>query len=507
MPQSIMEGSSSLVPLADGPELFIGLIAPLGVELEEVVDALKAAFKGVGYECYEVRMSALLQGVPAVASQLPPASAPEDDRIEKYMNAADNLRQIVGSGAVLVNLAMAKLKDWRTSNDGAAKPVPRTVIIFNSLKHPDEVHALRKIYGEAFFAISIFTPTRARVETLSRRIARSRRATPDEYVSEAARLVEKDAEGPSAKLGQNVEGAFPLGDVFVRGEHACVRSEIARLTDVLFSDPFRTPTIDECGMFQAKAAALRSADLSRQVGAAVCDGDGSIIATGCNDVPKPGGGMYWEGEQPDRRDFTLGSDPNAIARKSIIAEVLVALEPFLKIRHHEEENLVAKVLPSLKGKRISNLLEFGRVVHAEMNALMDAARRGVAVRGATLYCTTFPCHMCARHILAAGIHRVVYIEPYPKSMAEEMYREAIVVDGRSGSDPNALRFDAFVGIAPRRFIDCFEALRRKDADGYALRHVLPGAQLRFSTIAQTHIEREAVCAAQLLKVKDKLGLT
>jgi cytidine deaminase len=233
---------------------------------------------------------------------------------------------------------------------------------------------------------------------------------------------------------------------------------------------------------------------------------------GCNDVPRPGGGLYWEGEKPDRRDFTLGSDPNAIARKTIIGEVLAAMKPYLGVRFQGEggedtSDLASLIAPALKRTRISNLLEFGRVVHAEMNALMDAARRGVALKGATLYCTTFPCHMCARHILAAGIQRVVYIEPYPKSLAEEMYREAIVVDGCGSGDPDALRFDAFVGIAPRRFIDCFEALRRKDTDGYALRHGLGDARLRFTSIAQAHIERELACGAELLKVKDKLGLT
>ena len=84
----------------------------------------------------------------------------------------------------------------------------------------------------------------------------------------------------------------------------------------------------------------------------------------------------------------------------------------------------------LKGTQVMNLLEFGRSVHAEMAALMDASRRGVSVKGATLYCTTFPCHLCARHIIAAGIDRVVYIEPYPKSRAKEQHSDSISVDAK-----------------------------------------------------------------------------
>ena len=79
----------------------------------------------------------------------------------------------------------------------------------------------------------------------------------------------------------------------------------------------------------------------------------------------------------------------------------------------------------LAGTRVTSIIEFGRIVHAEMSAITDAARRGLSVRGATLYCTTFPCHMCARHIISSGIKRVVYIEPYPKSMAKELYKGSL----------------------------------------------------------------------------------
>jgi cytidine deaminase len=99
--------------------------------------------------------------------------------------------------------------------------------------------------------------------------------------------------------------------------------------------------------------------------------------------------------------------------------------------------------------------------------------RGVSVRGGTLYCTTFPCHMCARHIMAAGIARVVYIEPYPKSRAKRLYKRAIQVDLDREADDDAVKFEAFVGIAPSRFLDLFEMVTRKDSEGYSLRISAP----------------------------------
>ena len=64
------------------------------------------------------------------------------------------------------------------------------------------------------------------------------------------------------------------------------------------------------------------------------------------------------------------------------------------------------------------------MVHAEMEALLSCARSGVSPVGGTLYSTTFPCHNCAKHIVAAGLRRVVYVEPYPKSRAVEFFNRS-----------------------------------------------------------------------------------
>lgn len=124
---------------------------------------------------------------------------------------------------------------------------------------------------------------------------------------------------------------------------------------------------------------------------------------------------------------------------------------------------------AIRGTRVASLIEFGRAVHAEMAALMDAVRRGVAVDGCTLYVTTFPCHECTRHIVAAGIRRVVYIAPYSKSLAETLHGDAIRVDADDASCVG-VRFEPFVGVAPRSYLDHFAMVRRKDRDGRAVEY-------------------------------------
>ena len=66
------------------------------------------------------------------------------------------------------------------------------------------------------------------------------------------------------------------------------------------------------------------------------------------------------------------------------------------------------------------------VWHAEQNAIIQAAKLGVSIDGATLYCTHQPCSVCAKMIINAGIRRVVYQEGYPDSFSLDIFEEAKV---------------------------------------------------------------------------------
>ena len=92
----------------------------------------------------------------------------------------------------------------------------------------------------------------------------------------------------------------------------------------------------------------------------------------------------------------------------------------------------------------------------------DAARLGRSVVGSTMYCTTFPCHLCAKHIVASGINRLVFLEPYPKSYAKKLHGDSITFDP---VETEKVLFQAFIGISPRRYRDIFEKKKRKDAQG------------------------------------------
>ena len=68
--------------------------------------------------------------------------------------------------------------------------------------------------------------------------------------------------------------------------------------------------------------------------------------------------------------------------------------------------------------------ELCRAIHAEQNAIIQCARTGASTEGATLYCTTYPCSICAKMIINAGIVCVVYEGDYPDPAAKELFEDA-----------------------------------------------------------------------------------
>ena len=100
-----------------------------------------------------------------------------------------------------------------------------------------------------------------------------------------------------------------------------------------------------------------------------------------------------------------------------------------------------------------------------MAAVTDAAKRGISLKGAQLFCTTFPCHLCARHIISSGIEKVVYVEPYPKSRTDDLFSDSVAVNPTEKSC-DKVNFVPFVGVAPRRYFDFFQlSVKRKDQYG------------------------------------------
>ena len=472
-----------------GPELVFALVAALGTDLGQIGSALEAELARVQYQPQPIRLSELLHGFDRWCD-LP--SSPIDDRIERHQRAGNELREVTGYRDAMAVLGSAEIRDHRKKMQQAGNDRPVAHVI-RSLKRPEEVETLRRIYGSSLFVIAVHAPLQTRVRALAEQIARSRSSSATSGFADRAReLIERDAEELGKDWGQNLRMTFPEADVIIDATvESEVSTQIERFIRIVFSHPFETPNVSEVAMFHAKAAALRSADLGRQVGAVIANEVGDILASGTNEVPSFGGGHYWAGDDADSRDFARPTADSQQRRMDILRELLESLVRESWLDSGRLKGLgggLAALTDVLSDKcrnaRLMNLGEFGRTVHAEMAALLDAARRGVAVKGAVLYTTTFPCHNYVKHIVAAGIQRVRFIEPYPESLASELHDDSIVVDPIDRNpNPHKLRFETFVGVTPRRFMEMFSMVKRKDAKGTPLQWDPATARPRLPTSA------------------------
>ena len=322
------------------------------------------------------------------------------------------------------------------AKEGSEQPLKKVAHVITTLKRPEEANTLRRIYGSGFFLIGLSPSKKHR----------------DLYFKErgidgetAARLIKTDKQ-ELVTFGQQTEETFHLEDVFVSVDGDEHKVQIERFLDLVFGKPTITPSKQEQAMFMAYTASLRSGDLSRQVGAAIVNEDGDLLSVGCNEVPKAFGGIYGPDDPEEKRfrDMERGEDSNEIEKLEMIRKILEVLKP--------DETDLRKARLLLKSTGLTDITEFGRTVHTEMDALLACARTSRSPRGAVLYSTTFPCHNCCRHIIAAGISKVVYIEPYAKSKAPELHSDAISIEQEvEGMVP----FLAFTGVGPRRYFDLF----------------------------------------------------
>ena len=446
-------------------DLVFAAVAHLGSGASEVTNQLHQQLEQKRYRTFKVKASRLIlnvaKGLKMVHTGYPP------DRVATttgLQNLGDQLRARFGASFV-AGMVIREIYELRKTVASEA-----VAFIIDSLKNPAEVEILRNVYGNSFYLISVICNPRTRLSRL-----RARFKVDDEARIEA--LAKRDEAGDSL-FGQQVRNTLHEGDFFISNESSrtltrlVLSDQLGRFVDIVRGTDLAGPTLDESGMYAAYNASLESSCLSRQVGAALLNEAGDILATGKNDVPKAGGGLYsGEYEGRDGRCFAKNRYcSNSRMKKEIYGNIFQELIEQKLIQENSNKNLV---IEALKRTRIRNLIEFSRAIHAEMDAIVSLARTGRATtKDARLFCTTYPCHNCARHIVAAGIAEIVYIEPYPKSLAVELHDDAIRETTQSPEAPfSHVGFRLFSGVAPRRYRALFRMDReRKDDWGELLRN-------------------------------------
>lgn len=199
-----MEGDhKGIDELPSQDELVIGLVAPLGIDLDEVGRRIARVFGGFAYQCHHVRLTDQLR---EFNWNRPLAEEPIDERISSYMSAGNHLRKVWSRDDAFAFLAVVAINLIREENQG--KPLGRHAFIVRSLKRKEEAEFLRKVYRDRFVLLSLYSPKDSRIGSLKRMIEEPK------PVHSAETLVARDDEEMDDH-GQNVRGIFHEGDFFI----------------------------------------------------------------------------------------------------------------------------------------------------------------------------------------------------------------------------------------------------------------------------------------------------
>lgn len=455
-------------------ELFIALCSPIGSLKEPVIDRIKDLMN-VEYN-YEVEVIKLSNFIDNYDIEL---NNEEDGSIafNKYYNKITKGNEIrkTNNNAYLAEKAIELIHLERLEilrNKGIMKPktddfeTRRKLYIIDSLKNFQELELFRNVYTENFYQISLFSPLEDRKNNLKRKGFKK---------DEIEKIFEID-DKQNLNYGQNVRGTFVEGDFFMRVSEENfidIETKVERFFSLIFESKINTPTIEEKSMYLAKSESGNSACLSRQVGACIIDENNNIISTGWNDVPKFGGNLYTSESKKDNRCFNKGYCSNDFHKSRIINEIVESFikDPKIKTLLEKEgkidNSLIENFKQNLKDSKVKDLIEFSRSVHAEMHAIIQGSQlTGDKMINGKLFCTTYPCHNCARHIIAAGIKEVYYIEPYVKSLSLTLYSDSMTENEEIQDKVKILMFD---GVAPRNYLIFFTNLADRKSDGKTIK--------------------------------------
>lgn len=507
-------------------ELILGICTHIGSKRETVVENLKdILINQYKYDVIVIKLSDFINEY-YIESFVKQEGLSEGYSLLKHkIDGGDSLRNKYNSNSLLAELAIHKIRvdrevyakeelskvdvtfDQDSTIPDSMMKSRRVCYIIDSLKNKEELEVLRNVYRDIFYLFSIYTPSTERIKYL---IDKENGLTK----KEAADLIDTDEYENIGDHGQNVRDTFIDADFFIRSSESNklnLKANLERYLELIFDSGINTPLSHETAMYFAKSAAGNSACLSRQVGATITDSNGVVIAQGWNDVPKSKGNLYSANDVNSQKCYIRGYCSNVIQKNEIIEEIIEKINQ-LDFQYADDEQIhgqfvvsskgthkkaiVTKIESIIKESKFKSIIEYSRSIHAEMHAIIIGSQMtGNKMVGGELYCTTYPCHNCARHIVLAGIQNIYYIEPYKKSLCLTLHDDSITEDE---GDKNKVRILMYDGVAPRSYLHFFSMSNdtRKNIDGKKKNveksHAVPKKRLSLQSLPT--LESQAVHA-------------
>ncbi|HDV5711125.1 TPA: hypothetical protein RJD49_002849 [Legionella pneumophila] len=469
-------------------EVIIGIVSPLGTNRKKFLKDLENEFERRGYKVQKISLTTETFKIDC-----------DDSNSFKYflkMQLCNNIRAKIING-FFAFLACLYISEYRNSLETNYK---KKVFIVDQIKNIFEYEILSHVYGLNFIQISLFSNEIERdrelknkfsndvhivndlpnieidpkkkysdifTNSLIKKIKSLANGIIEDYKNEVLpdvshNLMRKDFEDFDIQKESNKISGQQIAKLFHKSHYYFnldlpkdkVKLEMKKFVKQLLGQYDEYPSQDEFGMNLAHQVSVRSNfPGARHIGAAIISNQGEVLSVASIRAPSQSSNTYLS----DQLKVSDGYEEYK-------TKIDYWSEQLKKVSIDESKNII---------KFIQDTLDFHPCTHAEIAAIIDAAKIGVSVRGATLYTTTFPCHLCAKEIINSGINRVVYLEAYPKSKNKELYPNLVDFEPKNKTD--LIPFDFYYGIGPKRFIYAYSLKNKSNNDCYPplMRYEIP----------------------------------
>ena len=517
-------------------EKFVGLVGPVGAGTSVVAGILQHKFVQQGYDVELIKVSQLIRSISVPASlgikRLDPELAGcmhnahywgNEIRRGVYKNNVEDHAAI----ARLVLQFIMKCRSQRvehTEFGGFVNSIRKPMVyLIDSLRNPAESEVLRKVYHNSFYLLGVVCDATIREERVRRKLFQSSERVGPEIVVKLREILEND-QSTDDKYGQQVANTLLDADYFVDngedwGSHftnAQIYTDLGRFVDWVAGTNSLIATVAEEAMYEAHKASLQNATLLNQIGASLVDEDGQFVGTGSSDIP-PGGDAVFKNAFSTSKNVNgrciFCNNPNffdMIEHDQMIDEIVE------KVSNMASEVDAGELTYIIREVLLKHKLEFSRIIHAEIDAIITAIRSGISTIGCKMFVTSFPCQACIGYIASAGVNEVIYIEPYPAAEIFKQFDDSITPSASGWIPPSSMRliyssdvanqvkhsrvlFRPYVGIAPRRFAEVFQnTVKEGHATSSSCVTSEPELNDDLTVVAQTHLTREREFSQQEL---------
>lgn len=311
------------------------------------------------------------------------------------------------------------------------------IFVIENFRNPLEAEYFRLRYYE-FFLLSVHCNKKERLrrEYEVNPIYKKRGITKEQIEPFFDKIDSRDS-GEKNHRGelykQNVRDSVHLADITIinEGTKEEYTEKVLKYYTLIRNPGSFHPSNDELFMHIAYSMSLRSKCISRKVGAVIIGEKNYIIGAGWNEV---GEGQIGCGDRTIRD--VMETDETCIP---VEVRGNNKFRDYLKTKHHDELDIsfcfreaYQEFLKKEDDKNKENdqtrspmklkAQQFCRALHAEENAIIQTAKiGGMGLQSGTIYTTTFPCELCAKKIYQSGLKKIVYTEPYPEAISEDVF--------------------------------------------------------------------------------------